>query len=155
MSRTDDVINVAAHRFSTGTIEQAISIHPLVAECCVVGMPDQLKGNKPFALVHLNNLTTNPPLPQQLFDELNAIVRSQIGSIASLGGIISGTRIIPKTRSGKTLRRVVKELVENAIPGHFDKPVNVPATVEDLEVVERSRSAIREYFFKQQTKAKL
>ncbi|KAI5810054.1 propionyl-CoA synthetase [Peziza echinospora] len=155
MSRTDDVINVAAHRFSTGTIEQAISAHPLVAESCVVGMPDQLKGSKPFALVHLNSLTSKPPPPHKLFDELNTIVRAQIGAIASLGGVISGTRIIPKTRSGKTLRRVVKELVENAIPGHFDKPVNVPDTVEDLEVVERSKNAIREYFFKQEMNAKL
>ena len=73
-------------------------------------------------------------------------MREQIGSIASLGGIIQGKGMIPKTRSGKTLRRCLRELVENASNGDFDKEVNVPATVEDKEVVEVARRRVREYF---------
>jgi propionyl-CoA synthetase len=82
----------------------------------------------------------------QLFGEVRKLVRTQIGAIASLGGMIQGKGMIPKTRSGKTLRRVLRELVENAVHGEFDKEVQVPATVEDASVVEVSRSKIREYF---------
>lgn len=73
-------------------------------------------------------------------------IREQIGAIASLGGMIQGKGIIPKTRSGKTLRRVLRELIENAVHGDFDKEVQIPATVEDASVVEVARSKIREYF---------
>ncbi|KAF8471879.1 hypothetical protein BDZ91DRAFT_770890 [Kalaharituber pfeilii] len=144
MSRTDDVINVAAHRFSTGGIEQAIASHPLVAECCVVGMPDSLKGHIPFALIHLNSASSPPP-PDVLFTEINTL----------FGGVASGHRIIPKTRSGKTLRRVVRELVENAVKGNWDQDVAIPPTVEDAEVIKRSKMAIKEYFFGRREKARL
>jgi propionyl-CoA synthetase len=70
----------------------------------------------------------------------------QIGAIASLGGMVQGKGIIPKTRSGKTLRRVLRELVENAVHDEFDKKVTVPATVEDADVVEVARGKVREYF---------
>lgn len=73
-------------------------------------------------------------------------VREQIGAIASLGGMIQGKGMIPRTRSGKTLRRVLRELLENAVHGDFDKEVQIPATVEDASVVEVARSKIREYF---------
>lgn len=73
-------------------------------------------------------------------------VRSQVGGIATLGGMIQGQGMIPKTRSGKTLRRVLRELVENAVHGEFDKEVQVPATVEDASVVEVARKKIEEYF---------
>jgi propionyl-CoA synthetase len=163
MSRSDDIINVAAHRFSTGTstniselgiltclgsIEQAISSHPLIAECCVVGIPDALKGHLPFAFVTLS--TPDHPKPaipsDELFGEVQKFVRKQIGAIASLGGMIQGKGMIPKTRSGKTLRRVLRELVENGVHGEFDKEVQVPATVEDASVVEVAREKITEYF---------
>lgn len=133
MSRSDDIINVAAHRFSTGSIEQAISSHPTIAECCVVGIPDALKGHLPFAFVTLS--TPDHPssaIPSDaFFSEVQKLVRTQIGAIASLGGMIQGKGMIPKTRSGKTLRRVLRELVENAVHEEFDKEVQVPATVED------------------------
>lgn len=74
------------------------------------------------------------------------MIREQIGAIASLGGIIQGQGMIPKTRSGKTLRRVLRELVENAVHEEFDKEVQVPATVEDAAVVEVARGKIQEYF---------
>lgn len=148
MSRSDDIINVAAHRFSTGSIEQAISSHPTIAECCVVGIPDALKGHLPFAFVTLS--TAEHPgsaVPDgKLFKEVQGSVREQIGAIAALGGMIQGKGMIPKTRSGKTLRRVLRELVENAVHGEFEKDVQIPATVEDASVVEVARGKVREYF---------
>ena len=66
-------------------------------------------------------------------------MRNQIGAIASLGGIIQGKGMIPKTRSGKTLRRVLRELVEHGVEGNFDKAVNIPPTVEDKAVVDVAR----------------
>ena len=156
MSRSDDIINVAAHRFSTGAIEQAILSHPDVAEASVVGIPDALKGHLPFAFVHLKAssvFASQTPLPAtpkaELFNSINALVRKQIGAIASLGGVIQsagGTVMIPKTRSGKTLRRVLRELVEKACEGRLDEGVSVPPTVEDAEVVEVARGRVGEWF---------
>ena len=145
----------------SGAIEQAITSHPAVAEACVVGVPDAMKGHLPFAFVipstsQDSNLPATPS--KEFFTEINNIVRSQIGAIASLGGIVQGKGMIPKTRSGKTLRRVLRELVENGAEGKFDKEVNVPATVEDKEVVEVARKRVREWFDerkKQTGKAKL
>lgn len=166
MSRADDVINVAAHRFSTGTscihsigkattntkhsgaIEQAITSHPSIAEAAVVGIPDALKGHLPFAFITLS--THNHPdsaVPDdKIAPEIQKLVRDQIGAIASLGGMIQGKGMIPKTRSGKTLRRVLRELVENATHDEFDKEVNVPTTIEDREAVSVAREKVREYF---------
>lgn len=148
MSRSDDIINVAAHRFSTGSIEQAISSHPTIAECCVVGIPDSLKGHLPFAFVTLSTAEhPSSPIPSpQLLKEVQSSIRDQIGAIAALGGMIQGKGMIPKTRSGKTLRRVLRELVENAVHGDLEKSVQVPATVEDASVVEVARGKVREYF---------
>lgn len=117
----------------------------------------------PFAFIHLRNAPcSSAPLPAtptpEFFNSVNALVREQIGAIASLGGIIQGQGIIPKTRSGKTLRRVLRELIENAVVGKVDAPVNVPPTVEDAEIVEAARRRIKEYFAereKVQGKAKL
>ncbi|KAL6702960.1 hypothetical protein ACN47E_010315 [Coniothyrium glycines] len=148
MARVDDVINVAAHRFSTGAIEQAVTTHPSIAEAAVVGIPDQLKGHLPFAFVTLS--TQDHPsravVDDKLFAEVQKLVREQIGAIAALGGIIQGKTMIPKTRSGKTLRRVLRELIENATHGEFDKEVNVPSTIEDKEAVNNAREKVREYF---------
>lgn len=159
MARSDDIINVAAHRFSTGALEQAIAAHPAIAECCVVGIPDPLKGHLPFAFVTLShssesNSHSNQPtsaVPSSTFlSEVQRLVRDQIGAIAALGGMIQSGRgeggMIPKTRSGKTLRRVLRELLENGVQGEFEKAVNVPATVEDAGVVEVARGKVREYF---------
>ena len=150
MSRSDDTINVAAHRFSTGSIEQAISSHPAIAECCVVGVPDQLKGHLPFAFITLSSADHHPPssaIPNaKLLNEVQVLIRDQIGAIAALGGMIQGNGMIPKTRSGKTLRRVLKELMENAVHAEFDKEVQLPATVEDAGVVEVARGKVKEYF---------
>ena len=108
----------------------------------MVGIPDALKGQMPFAFVS----TSADVADAQLLSEIQKLVRSQVGSIATLGGMIQGRGMIPKTRSGKTLRRVLRELVENATHGEFDKPVTVPSTVEDASVVDVARDRIREYF---------
>ncbi|EGC41875.1 AMP dependent synthetase and ligase [Histoplasma capsulatum var. duboisii H88] len=170
MARSDDIINVAAHRFSTGAIEQAILSHPDISEASVVGIPDALKGHLPFAFVQLRKTSSpsSPPSPssipatppQSFFNSVNGLVREQIGAIASLGGMIQsggeGKGMIPKTRSGKTLRRVLRELVENVVEkGDFERAVNVPATVEDMEVVEIARARVREYFMEREGRAKM
>lgn len=113
-----------------------------------MGIPDALKGHLPFAFVTLSTAyhPTSAIPSDQLFSEIQKLVRTQIGAIASLGGMIQGKGMIPKTRSGKTLRRVLRELVENAVHGEFDKEVQVPATVEDASVVEVARGKIAEYF---------
>ncbi|KAI2957624.1 hypothetical protein CBS147323_8956 [Aspergillus niger] len=151
MARSDDIINVAAHRFSTGAIEQAILLHPQIGEASVVGVPDPLKGHLPFAFIQPR--TATGPIPAkptaELFQEVNGLVREQIGAIASLGGMIQGRGMIPKTRSGKTLRRVLRELVEHAVRGEYEAPVNVPPTVEDADVVDEARRRVREYFDRQ------
>lgn len=82
----------------------------------------------------------------QLLAEIQNLVRKQVGAIATLGGIIQGKGMIPKTRSGKTLRRVLRELVENGVHGEFDKAVAVPSTVEDAAVVDVARAKVKEYF---------
>ncbi|KAJ4303313.1 hypothetical protein N0V90_002206 [Kalmusia sp. IMI 367209] len=148
MSRSDDILNVAAHRFSTGAIEQAITSHPEIAEAAVVGIPDQLKGHLPFAFVTLStHQHPGAAVPDDvLFKEVQKLVREQIGAIASLGGMIQGKGMIPKTRSGKTLRRVLRELIENATHDQMDKEVAVPTTIEDREAVEVARSKVKEYF---------
>ena len=112
-------------------------------------MPDPLKGHVPFAFI---TLTTSPhpsgAIPdQKLFAELNKAVRTQIGPIASLGGIIQGQGIIPKTRSGKVLRRTLRELLENATKGELDaKEVQPPATIEDAGMVQNAKKRISEYW---------
>lgn len=140
MARADDVINVAAHRLSTGAIEQAISSHPDITEAAVVGMPDNMKGHVPFAFIAIQNP------PEGLLKDLNDKLRHHIGPIASLGGFIAAPGVIPKTRSGKTLRRCLKEIVENALNGDFDKDIVYPATIEDPSVIGKAKEAAKEYF---------
>jgi propionyl-CoA synthetase len=109
-----------------GAIEEAIASHPAVAECCVIGIPDEMKGHLPFAFV----VTFSPQDESKLFAEIQKEVRSQQGSISALGGMLSakqGENLIPKTRSGKMLRRNLRELVENAVAGEIEKDVQVPA----------------------------
>jgi propionyl-CoA synthetase len=143
---------VAVLTFSLGAIEQAILSHPGVAEACVVGIPDPMKGHLPFAFIAPSGAPSHDPLPahppQQLFKEINNLVREQIGPIAALGGMIQGRGMIPKTRSGKTLRRCLRELVENGTQGEYAKEINVPATVEDRDVIEVARAKVKEYFEK-------
>lgn len=111
----------------------------------------------PFAFVQPTTSSSSPDSlpanpPPAFFKEVNGLVREQIGAIATLGGMIQGRGMIPKTRSGKTLRRCLRELVENAVVGEFDKAINVPAMVEDASVVEVAREVVKEYFIEKSKK---
>lgn len=107
-----------------------------------------MKGQLPFAFITLSAADhPESPIPSdELYQSVQGAIRKQIGGIAALGGMIQGKGMIPKTRSGKTLRRVLKELVENAVHGEFDKEVQYPATIEDAAVIEVARAKIKEYF---------
>lgn len=114
----------------------------------MIGIPDALKGHLPFAFIQPRAAGgTLPATPRlELFSEVNGLVREQIGAIASLGGMIQGRGMIPKTRSGKTLRRVLRELVEHGVRGDYSAAVSVPPTIEDAEVVDVARNRVQEYF---------
>ncbi|KAH8731291.1 propionyl-CoA synthase [Phaeosphaeriaceae sp. PMI808] len=148
MSRNDDVLNVSAYRLSSGAIEQAILSHPLVTEACVVGIPDALKGQLPFAFINLSYTEhVSSVIPDtELLSEIQAFVRKQVGAFAALGGVIQGNNMIPKTRSGKTLRRVLRELVANGVRRDFTRDVAVPSTIEDAVTVEIARAKVEDYF---------
>ena len=126
LGRTDDVINVAGHRLSTGTIEAALAGHPAVAECAVIGVADELKGQVPRALVVLKG---NQDVDEAVLrDELVARVRSEVGAIASLSRV-DVVAALPKTRSGKILRKTMRELADGKVPV-------VPSTIEDAGVLD-------------------
>ncbi|MGX7680734.1 propionyl-CoA synthetase [Jatrophihabitans sp. DSM 45814] len=132
LGRTDDVLNVAGHRLSSGQIEAALASHPAVAECAVIGVHDPLKGQVPRALVVTKSSFTGST--DQLKLELAALVRSQVGAIASLAGVdvVPG---LPKTRSGKILRRTMRQLADG-------EDAAVPSTIEDVAVLDELRSVL-------------
>ncbi|MFI1193605.1 propionyl-CoA synthetase [Micromonospora sp. NPDC020750] len=121
MGRTDDVINVAGHRLSTGAMEEVLAGHPAVAECAVIGVADQLKGQVPSGYVVLKaGVEVDPGV---LAAELVARMRERIGPVAAFRRV-TVVPALPKTRSGKILRRTMRGLVEGR-----DEPV--PATIDD------------------------
>ncbi|WP_417566912.1 propionyl-CoA synthetase [Marinobacter sp.] len=122
MGRTDDVINVAGHRLSTGEMEEVVASHPAIAECCVVGAHDDMKGQIPVGLVLIKDGATIDH--DELEDELVEMVRDKIGAIACFRRALVVDRL-PKTRSGKILRRVIRQIAdgeEYAIPSTIDDP---------------------------------
>ena len=135
MGRTDDVINVAGHRLSTGSMEAVLAGHPSVAECTVIGVHDALKGQVPRALVVLKaGVAQDPAALAALKAELVAKVREQIGAVAALRRV-DVVPALPKTRSGKILRRSLRAMAE----GREGSP---PSTIEDPAVLERLRPMI-------------
>ncbi|MEV5850443.1 propionyl-CoA synthetase [Streptomyces sp. NPDC051985] len=126
MGRTDDVINVAGHRLSTGAIEAALATHPAVAECAVIGVPDALKGHVPYGLVVLKAGAT--PDHDDLRAELVAAVRRDVGPVAAFRDVAI-VPALPKTRSGKILRRTMRGIAEG-------RDEAVPATIEDASVLD-------------------
>lgn len=126
MGRTDDVINVAGHRLSTGEMEEVIADHDSVAECAVVGIKDDLKGQMPFALVVLKNGVTTEEGTLQ--NELKLSIREKIGAIASLKRVLLVERL-PKTRSGKILRKVLRQMLDGEEP-------QVPSTIDDISILD-------------------
>lgn len=130
MGRTDDVINVAGHRLSTGEMEEIIASHPAVAECCVIGLPDALKGQQPVGFVLLKNgIVANA---SDIEAELVALVRQEIGAVASFKRALVVPRL-PKTRSGKILRKLLRQIGEGKdyqIPSTIDDPASLPELAE-------------------------
>jgi propionyl-CoA synthetase len=129
MGRTDDVINVAGHRLSTGSMEAVLAGHPAVAECAVIGVADELKGQVPKGYVVLKAGVEVDP--GQLQAELVAAVRDSIGAVAALRTVVV-VPALPKTRSGKILRRPMRDIADG-------KQVVVPSTIEDPDVLSRLR----------------
>jgi propionyl-CoA synthetase len=127
MGRTDDVINVAGHRLSTGSMEAVLAAHPAVAECAVIGVADALKGQVPRGFVVLKQGVDTDP--GQLSAELVAAVRAEIGALASLRQV-DVVPALPKTRSGKILRKTMREIADGLTPV-------VPGTIEDAGVLEQ------------------
>jgi propionyl-CoA synthetase len=133
MGRTDDVINVAGHRLSTGSMEAVLAAHPAVAECAVVGVHDELKGQVPRGFVVLKAGVDADP--GQLQAELVQAVRDRIGPVAALRQV-DVVPALPKTRSGKILRRTMREIADGADPA-------VPSTIEDAGVLEALTPVLR------------
>ena len=133
MGRIDDVINVAGHRLSTGAIEQVVASHPAVAECAVIGVHDDLKGQIPRGFVVLKAGTEVDS--QTLSDELVKLVRDEIGAVASFRDVTI-VAALPKTRSGKILRKTMR-----GIAAGRDEPV--PSTIDDPAALEALRSILR------------
>jgi propionyl-CoA synthetase len=133
MTRTDDVINVAGHRLSSGAIEEVIAGHPDVAECAVVGLDDALKGQVPLGL-----LVLKPQLVRDRSDvgqEVVLRVRELMGAVVSLKRVVTVSRL-PKTRSGKTLRATLSRMANG-------RPHDVPATIEDPSVLPEIAETLR------------
>ncbi|GAA1807975.1 AMP-binding protein [Agromyces neolithicus] len=133
MGRTDDVINVAGHRLSTGTLEEAINHHPAVAEVAVVGLKDELKGQRAAGFVTLKHGTSIDH--DVLVEEIVALVRETVGPVAAFRDVTVLERL-PKTRSGKILRKTMRQIADG-------EPYKVPATIEDPTVLEALKAALR------------
>jgi propionyl-CoA synthetase len=126
MGRTDDVINVAGHRLSTGQLEEALSRHPAVAECAVIGVKDDLKGQRASGYVTLKAGVSEDH--DQICKELVKLVRDVVGPVAAFRDVLILERL-PKTRSGKILRKTMRQIVDG-------EPFTVPPTIEDVTVLE-------------------
>lgn len=132
MGRTDDIINTAGHRLSTGAMEEVLASHPDVAECAVTGVADEIKGEIPVGFVVLKAGADRDPA--ELEQELVRMVRRRIGPIASFK-ITLVVRRLPKTRSGKILRGTIKKIADGT-------PYRVPATIDDPVVLEEIRESL-------------
>ena len=133
MGRTDDVINVAGHRLSTGSMEAVLAAHPDVAECAVIGAADAMKGQLPrgFVVLKAGREVDEDELAKQLI----GAVRDEIGPVAAFKDV-SVVPALPKTRSGKILRKTMRQIADG------EEPV-VPSTIEDASVLDRLRPALR------------
>ena len=131
MGRTDDIINVAGHRLSTGQMEEVVANHPQVVECAVVGAVDELKGEMPVGFV-----VTRPSCEDHatVRKDLVASIRGDIGPIASPRAIVFVDGL-PKTRSGKILRNLLRDIVNGA-------EITVPQTIEDASVIDAIVEAV-------------
>jgi propionyl-CoA synthetase len=135
MGRTDDVLNVAGHRLSTGSIEAALAGHPDVAECAVIGVADDFKGQVPRGLVVLKGGVDAEKDGERIRAELVQRVRDEVGAVASLKqvDVVGG---LPKTRSGKILRKTMREIADGRTP-------TIPGTIEDVSVLDSIGAVLR------------
>ena len=133
MGRTDDIINVAGHRLSTGQMEEVLASHPAVAECAVVGAKDELKGQTPIGLVVLKAGVNRPEA--EIAAELVALVRERIGPVAAFRDARVVPRL-PKTRSGKILRGRSARIADG-------ETAPVPPTIEDPAALDEVAQALR------------
>lgn len=134
MSRTDDVINEAGHRLSTGQMEEVLAGHPDVAECAVIGVADTLKGQLPLGLVVLKSGVDRPA--EELAREMVKRVREQIGPVAAFKHI-SIVKRLPKTRSGKILRGTMVKIADG-------EDWKMPATIDDPAILEEISSSLHD-----------
>jgi propionyl-CoA synthetase len=133
MGRTDDIINVAGHRLSTGGIEEVLASHPAVAECAVLGIKDELKGEVPCGFIVLKAGIDRPPT--EIEKETIALVRQKIGPVAAFKIAITVARL-PKTRSGKILRGTIKKIADG-------DPWTMPATIDDPAILGEIAGALK------------
>ncbi len=132
MGRTDDIINVAGHRLSTGGMEEVLASHPAVAECAVIGIKDALKGEQPCGFVVLKSGVTQSPL--EVEKEIVQLVRDKIGPVAAFKIAITVNRL-PKTRSGKILRGTMKKIADK-------DEWSTPATIDDPAILDEIAAAL-------------
>jgi len=133
MGRTDDVINVAGHRLSTGSLEAVVATHELVAECAVIGVADAIKGQIPKAFVVLKSGAQVDA--EDLRKEIVALVRKEVGPVAALNEVVVVPGL-PKTRSGKVLRKTMRGIADG-------KQVDIPSTIEDVSILDILRPLLR------------
>ena len=132
MARTDDIINVAGHRLSTGGMEEVLASHPDVAECAVIGIADELKGQAPAGFVVLKAGVDREA--SAIEDECRQLIRDRIGAIASLRTAMVVPRL-PKTRSGKILRSTMRSIADGA-------EWKMPATIDDPAILDEIAAAL-------------
>ena len=133
MARTDDVINVAGHRLSTGQLEEVLADHPDIAECAVIGVADQLKGQLPLGLICL--YPSSERKVDDIISEAIDLVRNRVGPVAALNKITVVDRL-PKTRSGKVLRGTVAKIADGA-------EWIMPATIDDPVILDEITAALK------------
>ena len=134
MGRVDDVINVSGHRLSTGEMEELVASHPAVAECAVMGIADELRGQRPIALVVLKD--GQHPDEEILEEELVNLIREKIGAVAFFRNAALVKRL-PKTRSGKILRKTIRQIADG-------ESYTVPSTIDDPKILEEIRETLEE-----------
>ena len=132
MARTDDIINVAGHRLSTGGMEEVLASHPDVAECAVIGVADQMKGQLPFGFLVLKSGVTREA--EDIVADVVSLVRDQIGPVAAFKQATVVQRL-PKTRSGKILRGTMQKIADN-------EKWNMPATIDDPAILDEIETAL-------------
>jgi len=140
MARTDDVINVAGHRLSTGQMEEVVASHKDVAECAVIGVYDETKGQIPLGFVVLNAGVNRDP--KEIETEIIQLVRETIGPVAALKNVMVVKRL-PKTRSGKILRGTMR-LIADGEPWKMPATIDDPAILDEITEVLKERGALRQ-----------